>query len=146
MKHRLLLLFLFCVPTFGAICQTTPKLDYLFTLDVQSVLVEGKPVQLHLPMRVRVVPNVEEIIQLQVGGDVVLGVRYLLWEYVDDSKTKLLHNLVFYEFANNGWQPITEVNHREPARLDEVTHWGIASSVNEKEVFSIAFDYLLQEK
>lgn len=142
MKTKTLLLAILFTLSLLSCAQDRFAKQFILSLDFKEVSFEGNSEKFDPPRRISIRPNSEDITQLPFGEHAILGVRYVLTERGDNNK-QLFHNAIFYELSEGKWQPITDVNHSEPAKVDTSTSWLIETEVNGARKFMVDFEYLL---
>ncbi len=143
MRSEKLLLLIFVSLPFLSCTNGERQTNYSIVLNVREILLDGKSFQFNPVKTLTLIPNSDSIEKISLEGDRNVGVKYFLSEQVDPEGRKLVHNAVFYEFINGSWTLLTELNHREPAKLDPNTYWRIATTVNGIQRFSVEFDYTI---
>jgi len=143
MKFLLLFFFLVSLLSCG---QRRLDNNFQISFDLREISFDGNVEKFNPTRRVIIEPNSADITELSFGSGKVLGVRYTLAEDVREDDKTLFHNAIFYEWVEGNWLPLTEVNHRETAKVNETTNWRIVTTVDGSERLMVDFDYLLTKR
>ena len=140
------LLSSFCLISILSCGQNRLDDDFQISFDLREISFDGNVEKFNPIKRIVIKPNSVDIIELPFGSDKILGARYILTKDLGGDDKTLFHNAIFYEWVEDNWRPITEVNHREPAKVNQSKNWRIVTTVDGNERFMIDFDYLLSEQ
>jgi hypothetical protein len=144
-SKKLLLLIFICLP-FLSCTNGETQTKYSVVFNIREILLDGKSFQFSPVKTLALEPNSDQIEEVFLDRDRKVGVKYVLSEQVDPEGRKLVHNAVFYEFIYGSWTPLTELDHREPAKFEPKTHWRIATTVDDIQRFSVDFDYTISAR
>jgi len=143
MRSEKLFILIFVIPLFLSCTKGEKQTNYLILLNIKEIFLDGNSFQFNPVKTLTLKPNSDAIEKVSLDGERNVGVKYFLSEQVDPEGIELVHNAVFYEFVNGNWKPITELDHREPAKLDPNTYWRITTTVDGIQRFSVTFDYTI---
>lgn len=143
MRIQRLVLLIFISLAFLASRDGEKQGSYTVVLNIKEISLNGKSFPFNPVRTLTLIPNSDTITMIPLEADRNVGVTYFLSEQLGVDGSKLMHNAVFYELVNDGWKPLTEVDHLEPAKTNPNTNWRITTSVDGIQKFAVEFDYTI---